>query len=439
MFSTNAQQVKDISDKASGRYQFLQWFIGFTDGEGYFLISFNNKGHCAFKFEIGLHRNPPPLLRKGGGGDDKGALDFIHKELEMGKVWVRDNKAFFTVIRKNEINSLIGIFTKYPLKSSKGLNFLDFKKAFELYTSHKLTKEILNQIESIKKNMNSLRTNYDMKDYYKQNDLIISAYWLLGFIEAEGSFFVINRGGYNITMEFSLTQSFLDLSLMEAIKEFLNNLANPESSTISNLTFAYLYVDKKEKNHLRDVIIVKITQAGYIKKVLMPFLDSLNWQSKKVKDYHDWKIIFQLKEKGLHYLPEGLILVNGILDQMNRRRLSSSEKAEVRLNRTPLDKEIAKLLSGPSLPPPSGGGNLEVMSDGRVLIKSLNKYYSSRLSIEVEIIDDKANLIKTFPSIKECAEFLGMTRQVLTRRILSKKSILLDSKPVLVRKIEKEE
>jgi hypothetical protein len=88
-------------------------------------------------------------------------------------------------------------------------------------------------------------------------------------------------------MEFSLTQSFLDLSLMEAIKEFLNNLANPESSTISNLTFAYLYVDKKEKNHLRDVIIVKITQAGYIKKVLMPFLDSLNWQSKKVKDYHD--------------------------------------------------------------------------------------------------------------------------------------------------------
>jgi hypothetical protein len=79
------------------------------------------------------------------------------------------------------------------------------------------------------------------------------------------------------------------------------------------------------------------------------------------------------------------------------------------------------------------------MSDGRVLIKSLNKYYSSRLSIEVEIIDDKANLIKTFPSIKECAEFLGMTRQVLTRRILSKKSILLDSKPVLVRKIEKEE
>jgi hypothetical protein len=116
---------------------------------------------------------------------------------------------------------------------------------------------------------------------------------------------------------------------------------------------------------------------------------------------------------------------------MNRRRLSSSEKAEVRLNRTPLDKEIARLLSGPS--------NLEVMSDGRVLIKSLNKYYSSRLSIEVEIIDDKANVIKTFPSIKECAEFLGITRQVLTRRILSKKSFLLDSKPVLVRKIEKEE
>lgn len=77
-------------------------------------------------------------------------------------------------------------------------------------------------------------------------------------------------------MEFSLTQSFLDLSLMNAIKEFLNKLANPEGSTISDLTFAYLYVDKKEKDHLTDVIIVKITQAGYIKKVLIPFLDNLS-------------------------------------------------------------------------------------------------------------------------------------------------------------------
>ena len=116
---------------------------------------------------------------------------------------------------------------------------------------------------------------------------------------------------------------------------------------------------------------------------------------------------------------------------MNRRRLSSNEKAEIRLNRTYLDKEIARLLSVPS--------NLEVMSDGRVLIKSLNKYYSSRLNIEVEIIDDNANILKTFPSIKECAEFLGVTRQVLTRRILNQKPILLDSKSVLVRKIEKEE
>ena len=88
-------------------------------------------------------------------------------------------------------------------------------------------------------------------------------------------------------MEFSLTQSFLDISLMEAIKEFLNKLGNSESSAISDLTYAYLYVDKKEKNHLRDIIIIKITQSGYLKRVLIPFLDSLNWQSKKVKDYQD--------------------------------------------------------------------------------------------------------------------------------------------------------
>lgn len=162
----------------------------------------------------------------------------------------------------------------------------------------------------------------------------------------------------------------------------------------------------------------------------MPFLNDLSWQSKKVKDYEDWKILFQLKEKGLHYLPEGLLVIESILDQMNRRRLSSNEKAEGRLNRVYLDKEIALLLSGPS------NLGFAVMSDGRVLIKSLNKYYSSRLSIKVDILDDKGNVLKVFSSIKECAEFLGVTRQVLTRRILSKKSFLLDSKSVLVRKTE---
>lgn len=123
--STTTQQVKSILNENLSRDKFYQWFTGFTDGEGLFLIWFNNKGQCAFKFEIGLHL------------DDKGALDFIHKELEIGKVWTRDNKVFFTVIRQNEIYCLIHIFTKYPLKSSKGLNFLEFKKAFELYTSSK--------------------------------------------------------------------------------------------------------------------------------------------------------------------------------------------------------------------------------------------------------------------------------------------------------------
>lgn len=420
--SISSKQVRHMSNETLSKDKFLQWFTGLTDGEGLFLISFINKGYYAFKFEIGLHL------------DDKNMLDFIHKELGIGKVWTKDNKVFFTVTRQKEITSLIEIFTNYPIfffKKNIGLNFLDFKKAFELYTSSNLTEEIFSQIESIKKNMNSLRTNYDMRDYYKKNGLIISAYWFLGFLEGEGSFFVTNRGGHNITMEFSLTQSYVDLILMEAIKEFLNNLADLSGSNIGNLSFAYLYVDNKERHNLTDIIIVKVTQGGYIKKVLIPFLDSLKWQSKKVKDYQDWKILFQLKEKGLHYLPDGLKVMKDIIDQMNRRRLSSNEKAEGKLGRVSLDKEINRLLSGPS--------NLVVMDDGRVLIKSLNKYYSPRLSIKVEILDVNSNVLKTFPSIKDCAEFLGVTRQVLTRRILSRNSILLDSEQVWVRKIEEEE
>jgi hypothetical protein len=38
----------------------------------------------------------------------------------------------------------------------------------------------------------------------------------------------------------------------------------------------------------------------------------------------DWKFIGQLKKLGLHYLPEGIKLINLILSQMNNGRLSNS-------------------------------------------------------------------------------------------------------------------
>ena len=47
--------------------------------------------------------------------------------------------------------------------------------------------------------------------------------WLLGFIEGEGSFTVLEKG--NLRLRFNLTQSVKDIALRVDIKNFINNLA----------------------------------------------------------------------------------------------------------------------------------------------------------------------------------------------------------------------
>jgi phosphoribosylformimino-5-aminoimidazole carboxamide ribonucleotide (ProFAR) isomerase len=90
-------------------------------------------------------------------------LEFIQETLGMGKVTVYNTKVTYIINKKQDIAKLLEIFNKYPLKSTKYLNFLDFKKAFELYTnSNKITKDILKQIEEIKGGMNTLRTSYNL-------------------------------------------------------------------------------------------------------------------------------------------------------------------------------------------------------------------------------------------------------------------------------------
>lgn len=112
--------------------------------------------------------------------------------------------------------------------------------------------------------------------------------------------------------------------------------------------------------------------SDYIIKVFIPFLGSMKWQSKKELDYIDWKTILKLKELGFHYTDEGLKLRDQILSQMNVNRLSFNFKPKA--DRIHLLKDINRLLTGES--------NFK-LRNGRLLIKSLNKYDSDPKSIKV--------------------------------------------------------
>jgi hypothetical protein len=133
----------------------FEWLSGLTDGEGSFMF-LKKQDSYGFKFQIHLHI------------DDIKVLHYIQSTLGIGKVYINGSAARFVVTSLKDIAVIINIFSKYPLNTTKMINFLDFKKAYEIYTSSKLkTPEINQQVEEIRIGMNSLRLDFSLPAIHK--------------------------------------------------------------------------------------------------------------------------------------------------------------------------------------------------------------------------------------------------------------------------------
>lgn len=89
--------------------EFLEWFSGFTDGEGCFRIKKDPrriKSPFVFEFLIYLHK------------DDLKTLEYIQTKLNVGNITNSKNFSRFSVSNKTGVIEIIEIFTKYPLKSA---------------------------------------------------------------------------------------------------------------------------------------------------------------------------------------------------------------------------------------------------------------------------------------------------------------------------------
>ena len=82
--------------------------------------------------------------------------------------------------------------------------------------------------------------------------------------------------------------------------------------------------------------------------MLIPFFDSMVWQSKKELDYKDWKIVLKLKELGQNYSELGCETIELMASQMNIKRLSTNPDRNSIVKREVLREKIEKLLSSPS-------------------------------------------------------------------------------------------
>jgi LAGLIDADG endonuclease len=217
--------------KLSGVTQeWLEWFVGFTDGEGSFsIVELKNK-NFRFFFRIRLHT------------EDIKVLNEISNKLGLLFPFLDGNSAVLLVTDFYKItNIIIPVFVNIPLLTKKASDFNKFLKAVEIKSNIKNnnssdSKDLESNylaIMELKNTMNSLKLNKEYISNSKTNGskkILISPNWLLGFVEGEGIL-----GYKNLVPYFQIAQHSRDTDLLNFIKNYLDSLIPLPNTPILNL------------------------------------------------------------------------------------------------------------------------------------------------------------------------------------------------------------
>jgi hypothetical protein len=138
--------------------------------------------------------------------------------------------------------------------------------------------------------MNKNRKYFDLPI----NHIRITPYWLLGFIEGEGSFFLLRN---TITPKFSISLTKSQQPVLEKIIDYLFNQLNKYSQIKAHHTKLFnlsIEPSSRKENNTTAMVKLSIMQIDYLYNIFIPFLESLNVNSKKNLDFIDFKLISKL-------------------------------------------------------------------------------------------------------------------------------------------------
>lgn len=110
MYNSNSTEINSLTDE-----QFFEWFRGLVDGEGSFSIIPNNN-YFSFRFSIYMHKDDAPML------------EVVALRLKVGYINIGNHFISYYVTSKDDIISILRIFDRFPLNTSKNLNYLMWKK-----------------------------------------------------------------------------------------------------------------------------------------------------------------------------------------------------------------------------------------------------------------------------------------------------------------------
>ena len=399
--------IKSCNKIENNLSEFYQWFVGFSDGESNFQIQVRysdiaktNVWRVSFAFRIGLHV------------DDLAVLHYIKDKLGIGTITISNTRDVCTlsVTDRKGLYVLISIFDKYNLNTTKYLDYLDFKEAFILYSERNLNlykqdkNKIIDQIVELKNRMNKQRIclSNDVFSLHT-NKTDINKNWLLGFIEAEGSFFISRT---DIEPSFSIELSNAQLFLLESIKDFfINSLGFDKYSTYILKSSAFnIFSINQQKTKPSALLIVKNIRVLY--NFLIPYFSAMKFNSKKGQDFIDWKLICEAVYNGSHKREEVRALILRLSYTMNSYRLSSNlNKGSIE----PLTQEERNIIRE-ALP------TIVHLEDGRLLEVNTGKVFINRSLCVYEVTTPNGEVL-ILDSFNDILKILGVGFRTLKKHI----------------------
>lgn len=266
---------KNIYMKSSNTpFNFNEWLVGLTDGDGTFSIYVNkDKTKVSFKFKISQSVYNEKLIY------------YIKKELGVGNVNKSGGMINYVVSsREHLINIIFPIFDNYKLLSSKRYNYLKFKECVLILEDNNLSRssqiDLVSFIKSINIPINYISDgffNLKIKDINSDNDVnkILSKSWLTGFVEAEGSFYLVTKDSKNkrIVHGFGISQK-LDLILLMSIRYILHIKSE---------------IRYKDKHNYYLIDTTNFTNIEYIIKYFITNDNSNYFKGEKSYEFSIWK------------------------------------------------------------------------------------------------------------------------------------------------------
>jgi hypothetical protein len=219
---------------------FLNWFVGFSEGDGSFVLDYKKQ-------------KPSFIITQ----KDPKVLYYLRKHLGFGKVYLcKDSYYRFIVSKKDNLFYLIQIFSSKLILNKTNIRFYKWIKFYKIYFNIK----------------EEFQINYVDLDINKNSA------WLSGFIDAEGCFDAYQR---NKRLTFRIRFSIKQKGEYNIFKEL-----------------PYLWI--KKNGHLlinKDLVVFTMDSIVSLKN-LIKYLEKFNLHSNKNINYNKWLKLFRVLEDG---------------------------------------------------------------------------------------------------------------------------------------------